>query len=76
MSFATKRILVAKCLLRLKFSRKEQSKIHVFLLVKVIGRLLTKLVDEKEQIGMNIYLQFCFHIRLLTRWQHIIHPTS
>ncbi len=43
---------------------------------KVIGRLLTKLVNEKRTSGMNICLQFCFHIGLLTRWQHVIHPIS
>ncbi len=39
---------------------------------KVIGRLFTKMVNEKKQIGMNI----CFHIELLARWQHVIHLTS
>jgi hypothetical protein len=43
---------------------------------KVIGRLLTKLINEKKQTGMNICPQFCFHIGLLTRWQHDIHLTS
>jgi 2-keto-3-deoxy-L-rhamnonate aldolase RhmA len=29
---------------------------------KVIGRLLTKLVNEEKKTKMNIILQFCFHI--------------
>jgi len=43
---------------------------------KVIGRLLIKLVNGKRTSGMNICLQFCFHIGLLTRWQHVMHPIS
>jgi hypothetical protein len=34
---------------------------------KFIGRLFTKLVNEKKKIGMNICPQSCFHIGLFTR---------
>ncbi len=40
---------------------------------KFVSRLLTELVNEKREIGMNICPQFCFHIRLLIKWQYVIY---
>jgi hypothetical protein len=61
-------------LVPLHISHKEMDKHNLF--TKSLANYGLSWLMKKKQIGMNICLQLCFHLGLLTRWQQIIHPTS